>query len=64
MNLMRGVYPFVLPMMDKFTDMINFMNEILKSEGILKEGEKVVILAGAPGGEAYSVDFLQIYTMK
>lgn len=64
MNLIRGVYPFVLPMMEKFNDMINFMNQKLKEENLLKEGDKIVILAGAPGGEAYTVDFLQLYHIK
>ena len=61
---MRGVYPLVLPMMDKFSDMINFMNQTIKEGGDIKEGDSVVILAGAPGGEAYTVDFLQLYHLK
>jgi pyruvate kinase len=64
MKLIRGVYPFVLPIMDKFPDMINFMSEKLKADGILQPGDKVVILAGAPGGEAYTVDFLQLYKIR
>lgn len=64
MKLMRGVYPFVLPIMDKFNDMINFMNEKLKSDQLLKPADKIVILAGAPGGEAYTVDFLQLFAIK
>ncbi|MEM7181806.1 MAG: pyruvate kinase [Spirochaetota bacterium] len=65
MNLMRGVYPLVLPMMDKFNDMINFMNQaIQENKTSLQVGDTVVILAGAPGGEAYTVDFLQLYHLK
>ncbi|MBK8394502.1 MAG: pyruvate kinase [Leptospiraceae bacterium] len=64
MKLLRGVYPFNIPIMDKFTDMINYMQEKLSKEGILKTGDKVVILSGTPGGEANTVDFVQIYHFK
>ena len=64
MNLLRGVYPFNIPIMDKFPDMINYMQEKLSKEGILKTGDRVVILSGTPGGEANTVDFVQIYHFK
>jgi len=64
MNLLRGVYPFIIPIMDKFTDMINYMQGKLSSEDILKSGDRVVILSGTPGGEANTVDFVQIYHFK
>lgn len=64
MKLYWGVEPFVMPMMDKFPDMIAFMNRTLKSGGYIKEGDTVVILSGAPGSVAQTVDFIQIYTVK
>ncbi len=64
MNLLRGVYPFIIPIMDKFPDMINYMQQKLSSEEFLKKGDKVVILSGTPGGEANTVDFVQIYHFK
>lgn len=64
MKLYWGVEPFVMPMMDKFPDMIAFMNRTLKSGGYVKEGDKVVILSGAPGSVAQTVDFIQIYSIK
>ncbi|MBP9888494.1 MAG: pyruvate kinase [Leptospiraceae bacterium] len=64
MNLLRGVYPFIIPIMDKFTDMINYMQQKLSSEEFLNAGDKVVILSGTPGGEANTVDFVQIYHFK
>jgi len=64
MQLYWGVEPFVMPMMDKFSDMIAFMNRTLKSIGYVKEGDKVVILSGAPGSVAQTVDFIQIYSIK
>ncbi|MBE7412050.1 MAG: pyruvate kinase [Leptospiraceae bacterium] len=64
MNLYRGVYSFVMPLMDKFHDMIGYMSQTLKSENLVKETDTVVILAGAPGGDAYTVDFIQVYKIK
>ncbi|MCE9500308.1 MAG: pyruvate kinase [Leptospira sp.] len=64
MNLYRGVYPFVMPMMDKFNDMISFMSRKLIAEKLIEVGDTVVILAGAPGGDANTVDFIQIYKIK
>ncbi|MCC5816616.1 MAG: pyruvate kinase [Leptospira sp.] len=59
-----GVEPYVMPMMDKFPDMIAFMNRTLKGENLIEKGDKVVILSGAPGSVAQTVDFIQIYTIK
>jgi pyruvate kinase len=64
MNLHRGVYPFIIPMMDKFQDMVNYMNEKMKEIDLLKPKDTVVILSGSPGGTANSVDFVQIYKIK
>ncbi|MCB1176896.1 MAG: pyruvate kinase [Leptospiraceae bacterium] len=64
MNLHRGVYPFVIPIMDKFQDMVNYMNEKMKEYQLLKQGDTVVILSGTPGGVANSVDFVRIYNLK
>jgi len=64
MNLHRGVYPFVIPIMDKFNDMVNYMNEKVKELNLLNSGDSIVILSGTPGGSAKSVDFVQIYKVK
>ncbi|GBF50593.1 pyruvate kinase [Leptospira ryugenii] len=64
MKLYWGVTPYVMPMMDKFPDMIAFMSKVLKSEGRLKAGDQVVILSGAPGSVAQTVDFIQIHKIK
>jgi pyruvate kinase len=64
MNLYRGVYPFNIPFMDKFHDMINYMQEKLSSDQFLAKEDRVVILSGTPGGEANTVDFVQIYHFK
>jgi len=64
MNLHRGVYPFVIPIMDKFSDMVNYMNEKVKELNLLTAGDSIVILSGTPGGTAKSVDFVQIYKIK
>ncbi|MDX1957037.1 MAG: pyruvate kinase [Leptospiraceae bacterium] len=64
MNLHRGVYPFVIPIMDKFQDMLNYMNEKVKETGILSKDDTIVILSGTPGGVASSVDFVQIYKIR
>lgn len=64
MNLHRGVYPFVIPIMDKFNDMVNYMNEKMKEHNLLNIGDSIVILSGTPGGSANSVDFVQIYKVK
>ncbi len=64
MNLYRGVYPFNIPYVDKFTDMLNYMEDYLLKEGFVKSGDKVVIVSGAPGGKANSVDFVQIFVCK
>jgi pyruvate kinase len=64
MKLFWGVEPFVMPMMDKFPDMIAFMNRTLKTSGLAVEGDKIVILSGAPGSVAQTVDFIQVYTIK
>ena len=64
MNLHRGVYPFVIPIMDKFNDMVNYMNEKMKEYNLLNIGDSIVILSGTPGGSANSVDFVQIYKVK
>jgi pyruvate kinase len=64
MNLHRGVYPFVIPMMDKFQDMVNYMNEKMKEISLLEPKDTVVILSGSPGGNANSVDFVRIYKIK
>lgn len=64
MKLYWGVEPYLMPMMDKFSDMIAYMNKTLKQEGLVQEGDKVVILSGAPGSVAQSIDFIQIYTIR
>lgn len=64
MNLHRGVYPFMIPIVDKFQDMVIHMNEKLKELKLLNSGDKVVILSGSPGGIANSVDFVQIYKIR
>jgi len=64
MNLHRGVYPFVIPIMEKFQDMVNYMNEKSKEMGLLRQGDTIVILSGSPGGHANSVDFVQIYKIR
>lgn len=64
MQLYWGVEAYVMPMMDKFPDMIAFMSKTLKSEGKLKSGDTVVILSGAPGSVAQTVDFIQIHRIK
>lgn len=64
LNLYRGIYPFLLPVMDNFNDMINFMDEYLKEIRLLESKDKIVILAGAPGGKAQTVDFIQIYNLS
>ncbi len=64
MNLHRGVYPFMIPIVDKFQDMVIHMNEKLKELNLLNSGDKVVILSGSPGGTANSVDFVQIYKIR
>ena len=61
MKLYWGVTPYIMPMMDKFSDMISFMGKTLKAEGKLQVGDTVVILSGAPGSVAQSVDFIQVY---
>lgn len=64
MNLHRGVYPFLIPVVDKFQDMVIHVNEKLKELKLLNVGDKVVILSGSPGGKANSVDFVQIYKIR
>ncbi len=64
MKLYWGVEPYVMPMMDKFPDMIAFMSKTLKQEGKLASGDTVVILSGAPGSVAQTVDFIQIHKIK
>lgn len=64
MKLYRGVFPYVMPIVDKFQDMINFMNKRLKEEKLIKSDDTVVILSSAPGSVPKSVDFLQIYRIK
>jgi pyruvate kinase len=64
MNLHRGVYPFVIPIMDKFDDMVNYMNEKTKEYDLLKQNDTIVILSGTPGGSANSVDFVRIYKIR
>jgi len=64
MKLFWGVEPYVMPMMDKFPDMIAFMSRTLKKEGKLESGDQVVILSGAPGSFAQTVDFIQIHKVK
>ncbi|TGK04818.1 pyruvate kinase [Leptospira semungkisensis] len=64
MKLYRGVQPYVMPFMETFFDMIRYMETKLPEDGMLVQGDIVVILSGAPGGEAKSVDFLQIYKIK
>ncbi len=64
MKLYRGVQPYVMPFMETFFDMIRYMETRLPEDGMLSRGDIVVILSGAPGGEAKSVDFLQIYKIK
>ncbi len=64
MKLFWGVQPYIMPVMDRFPDMIAFMNRTLKSENLVQEGDKVVILSGAPGSVAQSTDFIQIYTIR
>ncbi|MDF3820610.1 pyruvate kinase [Leptospira sp. 96542] len=64
MKLYWGVESYVMPMMDKFPDMIAFMSKTLKTEGKLKSGDTVVILSGAPGSVAQTVDFIQIHKIK
>ncbi|TGN20650.1 pyruvate kinase [Leptospira idonii] len=64
MKLYWGVEPYVMPMMDKFPDMIAFMSKTLKAEGKLSSGDTVVILSGAPGSVAQTVDFIQIHRIK
>lgn len=64
MNLHRGVYPFMIPVVDKFQDMVIHMNEKLKELKLLSVGDKIVILSGSPGGTANSVDFVQIYKIR
>ena len=64
MKLYWGVQPYVMPVMDKFPDMIAFMSKVLKAEGKLKTGDQVVILSGAPGSVAQTVDFIQIHKIK
>ncbi|BDA79865.1 pyruvate kinase [Leptospira kobayashii] len=64
MKLYWGVEPYVMPMMDKFPDMIAFMSKTLKQEGKLESGDTVVILSGAPGSVAQTVDFIQIHKIK
>ena len=44
--------------------MLGFMEEFLSREKFILPKEKIVILSGSPGGEANSVDFVQIYTFK
>ncbi len=64
MKLYWGVEPYVMPLMDKFPDMIAFMSRTLKKEGKLQQNDKVVILSGAPGSVAQTVDFIQIHKVK
>lgn len=64
MKLYRGVQPYVMPFMETFFDMIRYMETKLPEDGMLTAGDIVVILSGAPGGEAKSVDFLQIYKIR
>jgi pyruvate kinase len=64
MKLYWGVVPYVMPIMEKFPDMIAFMSKVLKSEGKLETGDQVVILSGAPGSVAQTVDFIQIHKIK
>lgn len=64
MKLYRGVQPYVMPFMDTFQDMIRHMETKLAEDGMLGQGDIVVILSGAPGGQAKSVDFLQIYKIR
>ncbi|TGK00058.1 pyruvate kinase [Leptospira langatensis] len=64
MKLYRGVQPYVMPFMETFFDMIRYMETKLPEDGMLAPGDLVVILSGAPGGEAKSVDFLQIYKIR
>lgn len=64
MNLYWGVTPFIMPVMDKFPDMMAFMSRELKKVNLLKEGDTVVLLSGAPGSVAQTVDFIQIYKIK
>lgn len=64
MKLYRGVQPYVMPFMETFFDMIRYMETKLPEDGMLIKGDIVVILSGAPGGEAKSVDFLQIYKIR
>jgi pyruvate kinase len=61
LSLLWGVVPYCLPFVDSTDELIRLMDERLEAEGIARQGDVVVIVAGIPLSARGRANFLKIH---
>jgi pyruvate kinase len=60
LNLSWGIKPFILPLSRAIEEFVERSISYLKTHKIAKEGDKLIIIAGEPMGEAGNVNLVEI----
>ena len=61
LSLLWGVVPYCLPFVDSTDELIRLMDERLEAEGIARQGDVVVIVAGIPLSARGRANFLKVH---
>jgi pyruvate kinase len=63
MTVSFGCYPIVTPTFKTVDEILKMVREITVENKLAKAGDKVVIIAGMPFGEAMETNFLLVETL-
>ncbi len=63
LSMYWGVYPYMVPFADSVEKMLGHIENALKSSGLVRAGQKVVLVAGFPVDAMRPANFLLVHTL-
>jgi pyruvate kinase len=64
LNLSWGIRPFILPFCRTIEELVERSINYIKKEKIAKNGDKMIIVAGEPVGQAGNVNLVEVREIK
>lgn len=63
LSMYWGIYPYMVPFADSVEKMLDHIENVLKSTGLVRTGQKVVLIAGFPVHAMRPANFLLVHTL-
>jgi pyruvate kinase len=64
LTLSYGVHPAHMPIINSFSETVEWATKLAKEKGLAKSGERIVLTAGVPFGQQGSTNVLRIATVE